>query len=151
MREYGLEGTDFFVDRKKDRENDLIIIRKTGIIKLQQKLGIHITLKEIQTVSYGNKMASVVVVRGGFIGDPVSYIDMDGEANPDNCTTSFNYYVATARKRAESRLTLMLADLTKLDMHGEIEAEEFKASGRGAKALEATEKMAKEKYEKGKE
>lgn len=150
IRDFGLDSSDFFVDRKSNRETELVIIRKTGIIKIQQKINAKVNLMSMEAIPYGNKAMVLAMVEAFVIGDPESRIVMEGEANPDNSTNAFSYFGATAKKRAESRAILALADLTKYDMHGEIEADEFKTAGRGVKALDQTMKKAEEVYGKDK-
>ena len=128
----GLISDDFFTIKGKQPK---IIVRRTGIDKIEKHLNIHFTLLSVIPCSYGDKMAATVsgtaIVGGGIIPAYSS-----ATANPDNMPKDFHNYAEIAEKRCRHRLILKLADLYELDVYSEEESEDFRVTSQDGSRLE---------------
>jgi hypothetical protein len=124
----GVEPAEMFIfDASPSRQ--LLIVRRTGIEKIEKLLGIQYTYVSITESTYPTGSnpagANVTVVLTG--KDKEGNVSQAlGSANPD--TTSVKFFSDMANKRARHKIVLMLADLYQFDVHSEEESEQFKPS-----------------------
>lgn len=95
-----------------------VIIRRTGIEKIQYKQNITITF-EAQKLDAEFIVIKATAKKGNMT------IETYGEAAPKNCINK--YLVAMAEKRALARAVLKLSGFYKLGVYEEDEAEEFQS------------------------
>ena len=124
---YNLDKDDIFILKFGNKKQP--IIRRTGIEKIQMKMGVQIKY-EIQNISDDHK--HVVVLATGVIFDdkhggptpkPKHLVCSFGECSPLNSTN--NYPIAIAEKRAKSRVILQCSGLYQLGIYSEDESEDF--------------------------
>jgi len=107
---YGLKDEDFFTGDRRGVDDSYIIIEKSGIRKIAEKISLVVTSGDIkQSFDNTNQPYIAVVLTGESGGN--TYIEV-GEASPLN--NSFSYPVSVAFKRARSRLTLLAAGIDKV-------------------------------------
>jgi hypothetical protein len=108
------------------------IIRREGIEKIQNKLGIQIKY-DVQKISDDHK--HVVILGTGIVFDtqtvvngqspkPKFLVSSFGECSPLN--NNSNYPIAIAEKRAKARIVLQISGLYQFGVYSEDEAESFK-------------------------
>lgn len=138
LLDYKLVADDFYT--RKEDFSDKIIIRRTGIDKLQRAVRMSFTIESIQTVPYGSKVCTTIVGRGGLPdGD---YTRTVASANPDNC--DFPHYAEVAEKRCRHRLLLQLCRLYDHDIYSDIESQKWtETSNKFAGAVANIEKALK--------
>tara|TARA_R100000700_G_scaffold34282_1_gene42300 strand:- start:960 stop:1376 length:417 start_codon:yes stop_codon:yes gene_type:complete len=125
-KKYSLEKDDIFILKFGSKEKP--IITRSGIQKIQNKLGAQVNFK-LEKISDDCRYAVVLATGVLFDGNennpqprPKIMIQSFGEASPKNCSNP--YPVAMAEKRALARTILKLANLH--GFYSEDEAEEFK-------------------------
>jgi hypothetical protein len=111
-----LELSDFYV--VKENFGEKIIIRRTGIDKLEHRYRMAFTIEAIQTVPYGNKCCTTVYASGRIDTDTAKTV---ASANPDNC--QYPHYAETAEKRARHKLLLKLLRLHEHDIFSQEESD----------------------------
>lgn len=114
FEEYELHADDIFT------HNHFVIIKRTGIEKIQAKMGIQIDYQEIvaEIDKVVLKATATYLAANGkhrVAREVVTY----GEASIKNCKNA--YYWATAEKRALSRAVLKCVGLYKFGVFGEDE------------------------------
>jgi len=114
---YNLEPADIFVI--KFGAKGIPIITRTGVEKIQSRLGISVSL-ELQYHSEDLKTAIIKAV--GKLDNTV--IETFGEVSPSNCKQ--NYPIAIAEKRALARVVLKLSGAYSEGIFSEDESEDFK-------------------------
>jgi hypothetical protein len=122
LLEYKLDQNDFYVSN--DQFGDKIIVRRTGIDKIERAVGMNFEVKSIATVPYGDK-ACVTILGSGSTRDG-DYAITTAHVNPDNCKY-FNFS-EIAEKRCRHRLLLKIARLYEFDIFSEIESKEWTES-----------------------
>jgi hypothetical protein len=110
-----LELSDFYV--VKENFGEKLIIRRTGIDKLEHRVRMAFHIEAIQTVPYGNKCCTTIYASGR-VGDDV--IKTVASANPDNC--QYSNYAETAEKRARHKIILKYLRLHEYDIFSEAES-----------------------------
>jgi hypothetical protein len=115
FEKYNLHQDDIFT------HNHFVIIKRTGIEKIQAQMSIQIDYEEIvaQIDNVVLKATATYLAERGkhrVATEVVTY----GEASPKNCKNA--YFWATAEKRALSRAVLKCVGLYKFGVFGEDEA-----------------------------
>ena len=119
LLDYKLDKNDFYV--VTDEFGDKIILRRTGIDKIQWSIKMKFAITSIQTVPYGAKVC-VTIVSTGRLEDG-DYALTTACANPDNC--DFPNYAEVAEKRCRHRLILQLARLYEHNIFSEVESQKW--------------------------
>jgi hypothetical protein len=114
-KKYELTEDDVFVQRLGRKE--IPTITRTGIEKIQGKLGIGLTY-ELCHISADQNYVTVKCI-GSKDGEKL--VESYGESSPDN--TKQKYPVAMAEKRAKARVVLQIAGFYQLGVYSE---DEFK-------------------------
>ena len=112
---HSLSPSDFYAIEDK------VIIRRTGMDKLEKKYNLSITVESIQITPYGDKINATILGSGRLpSGAQARTI---ASASPDNCQWSF--YPDMAYKRLKHKLLLMTLDLYELDVFSQEESDQF--------------------------
>lgn len=111
-----LELSDFYV--VKENFGEKLIIRRTGIDKLEYRVRMAFHIEAIQTVPYGNKCCTTIYASGRFGDDVIKTV---ASANPDNC--QYPQYAETAEKRARHKILLKYLRLHEHDIFSEVESD----------------------------
>ncbi len=110
---YDLVKDDFF----KQESQGWVIIKRTGIDKIQAKAAISVSFEIVKC-----ELDLVVIKATGKLDKTT--IESYGESNKQNCKNS--YFVAMAEKRALSRVILKLIGAYAEGIYSEDESDEFK-------------------------
>jgi len=114
FEKYDLHKDDIFT------HNHFVIIKRTGIEKIQAKMGIQLHYEEIvATIDNVVLKATATYLRDNGKHRIATEVVTYGEASPKNCKNA--YFWATAEKRALSRAVLKCVGLYKLGIYGEDE------------------------------
>jgi hypothetical protein len=136
--DYKLDSSDFYVIN--DEFCEKIILRRTGIDKLERQIQMSFTIIFIQTVPYGTKVCTTIVGEG--ITKSGERAVTTASSNPDNC--KFDNFAEIAEKRCRHRLILKICKLYEHDIFSEAESEGFTESRHHYdKAVEGVKKMLK--------
>lgn len=108
-------ATDFYVD--EDEWGPKIIIRRTGIDKLEAQTRMNFTIESLQVVPYGDRVSVTIAGRGVIDNDVARTVVM---VNPDNCT--YPNYAEVAENRCRHRLLLKLTRLYEHHIFSQIES-----------------------------
>lgn len=98
-----------------------LVIRRTGIDKLELVNEMRVQITSITTVPYGSKVCTTILAKGSL--KDMNPIETVSSANPDNCR--FPNYAEVALKRVRHRLLLMLLDLYKHGIFSDEESDTF--------------------------
>lgn len=119
------------LDYKLDPENDFyvsedewgskIILKRTGIDKIQAQTKMSFTIENLQVVPYGDKVSVTIIGRAVGPDDMVARTVV--MTNPDNCV--YPNYAEVAEKRCRHRLLLQLNRLYEQNIFSEIESDKW--------------------------
>lgn len=138
LLDFKLDKDDFYV--VNDEFGDKILIRRTGIDKIQHEIKMSFIIESIQTVPYGDKVCTTILGKGVTPDGDVAR--STASANPDNC--DHPHYAEVAEKRCRHRLILQLARLYKHDIFSEIESAKWTTSrNKYGSAVDGLEKVLK--------
>lgn len=150
--EAGLSNDDFFMKPMVVRESDksvkgynlMIIVKRQGISKLQDKfkVSVEVVEKNIERYVYKDQAGKeytgwdVWMFGRGKIskGNDKKEVWSFSSANHKNCSNE--YLIETCEKRLKSRIVLELADLYQHGIFGEDESSDFEENTSLAKGLE---------------
>lgn len=121
----GVEPKEMFIYPAYDGRQ-LLILRRTGIEKLEVLYGINFKYLFVTESSYKNGCNSTVVMQGEAIidGEKIA-VQALGSANPDT-VSKIGFISDMANKRARHKIVLKIADLYQYDVHSEDESEAFR-------------------------
>jgi hypothetical protein len=126
----GVQPAEMYVfNKQNDPSRLLLIVRRTGIEKIEKLLKISYKYVSVTESSYKNGSNVTIVLEGG--SKELGFVQALGSANPD--TTKLPFISDLANKRARHKIVLKLADLYQHDVHSEDESEDF----RPAKTLDS--------------
>lgn len=118
------------VDYRLDPVNDFyfsddawgtkILIRRTGIDKLEIQANMSYTIESLQVVPYGAKVSVTILGKGIVDGVVQRTVVM---TNPDNC--KYDNYAEVADKRCRHRLLLQLLRLYEHHIFSDIESDKW--------------------------
>jgi len=114
---YELEPSDIFVI--KFGAKGIPIITRTGVEKIQNRLGISVSL---ELKYHSDDLKTAIVKAVGKLDHKV--VETFGEVSPSNCKQ--NYPIAIAEKRALSRVVLKLSGAYSEGIFSEDESDDFK-------------------------
>jgi hypothetical protein len=138
LLDFKLSSDDFYV--RTDEFGDKILLRRTGIDKVQEIVKMSFTVESIQTVPYGDKICTTILGKGMLKDGDVARTT--ASANPDNC--DHPHFAEVAEKRCRHRLLLQLARLYQHDIYSEIESNKWTDSrNKFGSAVDNVEKMLK--------
>lgn len=131
---FGVEASEMFVFRAEDSKRDLLIIRRTGIDKLESELKCRFNYKSVTESSFGAGCNVTVVMTADTLHLSVDGLprvtQAVGSANPltirgfgEHKTSGFVADIAA--KRAKHKCILRLADLSQHDIYSEDESDDF--------------------------
>jgi hypothetical protein len=110
----------------------LLIVRRTGIEKLERAYNIQFKYLSVTESSFGRGCNVTVVLQGECkVYDPIAQeakviaVQAMGSANPET-VTKIGFMSDMANKRARHKVVLKIADLYQYDVHSEEESEDFK-------------------------
>ena len=106
---------DFYV-APPDEFGSKIIIRRSGIDKLEHEAKMNFTIESMQVVPYGDKVSVTILGRGVIDNVVARTVAM---ANPDNC--AYPHYAEVAENRCRHRLLLKLLRLYEHHIFSQIE------------------------------
>jgi hypothetical protein len=113
-KHYELVQDDVFVQKLGGRE--IPTITRTGIEKIQGKLGIKLTY---EMVHISSDQKCVTIKCTGILPNGEEAVESYGESSPDN--TKQSYPVAMAEKRAKARVVLQVAGFYQQGVYSEDE------------------------------
>lgn len=114
-----LDASDFYSTVENNGDNKLII-KRSGIDKLEKQNILKWRLENISTVPYSNKVCTTIVLSGNIGMNSATTV---ASANPDNC--KFQNYAEVALKRSRHRLLLILLDLYQHNIFSDEESDTF--------------------------
>lgn len=121
----GVEPHEMFIFNG-DRGRQLLIVKRTGIEKLEALYKIRYRYISVTESSYKNGSNVTVILQGET--DDVPPMQALGSANPD--TSNLAFISDVANKRARHKIVLKIADLYQYDVHSEDESEDFKPTAK---------------------
>lgn len=120
----GVSPSEMYIYPTLDPDRKLIIVKRTGIEKIEKLFSIRYRYISVTESSYKDKSNVTVVLQGEVDNQPP--IQAMGSANPD--TTSGPFISDVANKRARHKIILKMADLYQWDVHSEDESDDFRPS-----------------------
>lgn len=134
---FGVELSETFVFKAEDSRRELLIVRRTGIDKLEAAMKCRFNYKSVTESSYKEGCnVTVVMIADTMYGVPdgpdktPKVTQAIGSANPDTIRNFGNskasgFVADTAAKRAKHKCILRLADLSQHDIYSEDESDDF--------------------------
>ena len=123
---FGVDPSEMHVIRRNGTLEDLLIIKRTGIDKIEAYKKISCRYVSVTESSYANGCNVTVVVEAcDYDGNSVQAL---GSANPDTMPAynKSRWYISDlASKRARHKAIIKLTGLTQHNVYSEDEAEEF--------------------------
>ena len=117
----GVSPSEMYIYPTSDPGRKLLIVRRTGIEKLEKLYNIRYKYISVTESSYKDACNVTVILQGETDDHPA--IQALGSANPD--TTKVPFISDMANKRARHKVVLKVADLYQYDVHSEDESEDF--------------------------
>lgn len=108
--------------------DDKVIIRRTGMDKLEKSTHMSVTVASLLQTPYKDKV-HVTIYGTGRLADGATAQTV-AEANPDNCEPSHSHYASIAYKRLRHRLLLMLLNLYEEDIYSEEESSDLREAAK---------------------
>lgn len=122
LMQMGVSPSEMYIFSTPDPNRKLLIVKRTGIEKMEKLFNIRYKYISVTESSYGNGCNVTVVLQGET--DNGQAIQAMGSANPD---TTMNAFVSdVANKRARHKIVLKVADLYQYDVHSEDESDDFR-------------------------
>lgn len=121
LMQMGVSTSEMYTFNTPDPNRKLLIVRRTGIEKMEKLLNIKYKYLSVTESPYRDRCNVTVVLQGESDSGAVQAL---GSANPD--TTSVPFISDVANKRARHKIVLKLADLYQYDVHSEDESDEFR-------------------------
>lgn len=118
----GVSPSEMYIFKTPDPDRKLLIVKRTGIEKLEKAFNIRYRYISVTESPYKDKCNVTVVLQGETDSHPP--MQAMGSANPDTTTNSFISDIAN--KRARHKIVLKIADLYQYDVHSEDESDDFK-------------------------
>jgi hypothetical protein len=122
LMQMGVTPFEMYVFPTGQGDRKLLIVRRTGIEKLEKLFGIRYKYISVTESPYKDKCNVTVIMQGESDEHPA--IQALGSANPD--TTNLPFISDVANKRARHKIVLKIADLYQYDVHSEDESEDFR-------------------------
>lgn len=121
LMQLGVSPSEMYIFNTNDSSRKLLIVKRTGIEKLEKFFNIKYRYISVTESSYKSGSNVTVILQGETESHPA--IQALGSANPD--TTSVPFISDMANKRARHKIILKIADLYQYDIHSEDESEDF--------------------------
>lgn len=132
---FGVELSEMFVFKADDSKRELLIVRRTGIDKLESVMKCRFNYKSVTESSFKEGCNVTVVM----VADTMYGVEQGGERRTTQAIGSANPYTIrnfgqskasgfiadTAAKRAKHKCILRLADLSQHDIYSEDESDDF--------------------------
>lgn len=118
--DYKLDPVEDFYVREDDEWGAKIIVRRTGIDKIERQIGMDFAIESLQVVPYGDKVC--VTILGRAVADSMVTRSLV-MTNPDNCT--YPNYAEIAEKRCRHRCLLKLARLYEHNIFSQLESDKW--------------------------
>lgn len=122
LMQMGVSPSEMYIFKTPDPDRKLLIVKRTGIEKLERLFNIRYRYISVTESSYADGSNVTVVLQGETDSHPA--IQAMGSANPH--TTSNAFISDVANKRARHKIVLKIADLYQYDVHSEDESDDFK-------------------------
>jgi hypothetical protein len=131
---FGVGLDEMFVFKSEDSNRKLLIVRRTGIDKLESEMKCRFNYKSVTESSYKEGCNVTVVMTADTMyradGDTPRVTQAIGSANPDTvrnfgASKASAFIADIAAKRAKHKCILRLADLSQHDIYSEDESDDF--------------------------
>lgn len=122
LMQMGVSPSEMYVYPTHDHDRKLLIVRRTGIEKLEKLYNIKYRYISVTESTYKDGCNVTVIMQGEADGQPAT--QALGSANPD--TTKLPFISDVANKRARHKIVLKIADLYQYDVHSEDESDDFR-------------------------
>lgn len=122
LMQMGVTPSEMYVFPTGEGDRKLLIVRRTGIEKLEKLYNIKYRYISVTESQYKDGCNVTVIMQGETEDYPAT--QALGSANPD--TTKLPFISDVANKRARHKIVLKIADLYQYDVHSEDESEDFK-------------------------